>query len=208
MAYKQYLNIVRLILFLACTTFFIGNAKAANLFWNCADGSVTDITCWNPQQLPAAIDYLYVNNAGIANITSGDALVSSRNYIGYASGAGTLVQDGGNNTVANLFTAYIANNTGTSNGLYQLSGTGNLHVTTNEYLGYLYSSSVVVPQANASFVQDGGSHVVDGTFYHGYIYQTYPHASSVNVITSDYSLNSGSLTVHSNEYLGDRDGSY
>jgi hypothetical protein len=117
------------------------------------------------------------------SMTGSNALAATNEYFGDSNtstqpGYGVMIQSAGSNAVSNNLTLGQG---AQDEGVYNLSGTGSLTTTNNEYVGYL---------GTGSFTQSAGSNSVNGVLYLGY----------GSGSTGQYSLSgTGSLSVAGNE---------
>ena len=146
-------------------------------------GSVTVSLNINPPSLLGftldASGANYITFQQVAN----PVIVTGLEIIG-DTGRATYVQSGGTNS-SNSF--YMGGNIGSS-GTYSLSGSGQLNVTTNAYVGY---------QGSATFTQLGGTAAVNGGGNNG-LFIGFAYSSGAT-----YNLSGGNLTVANGmEHIG------
>ena len=182
------------ILFCALFSATTLNALATDYYWNVADGDWSVGTNWDPVGLPAYTDYTYIDNGGVARISSDQTI--ERIYAGFSNSSTAVVeQTDGTTTVYVLSLAAGHNSTATYNlvsgsisGLDSLgvgvkgSGEfnqlgGSVEFNFRLYLGSLSGSSGTYNLSDGYLYVDdeyvGGNHsVTPTTLAKGYFYQT------------------------------------
>ncbi|MEA2735971.1 MAG: hypothetical protein QOE14_2422 [Humisphaera sp.] len=144
----------------------------------------------NPNGYSTSIGALYLGYGGGSNGTytltgPSTSTVNGNAYVGY-SGVGSFDQSTGIQEIgggSGIHSFYFGYNAGSS-GSYTLSGTGNLTVNGNEYIGL---------SGNGSFKQTGGRHAVSGVLD----VAANPGSSGIYTISAG-SLTMGTLQVNAN----------
>lgn len=116
---------------LSASTLLPNIAVAADKYFSCANGDVSDASCWVGGVLPVSTDInAYIGKASIqtANLSSG-SFSSYIAYLGYSSGIGTFTQAGGTHTNTSLRlgfdgTGYYNLNDGTLTSTYEYINMG------------------------------------------------------------------------------------
>jgi hypothetical protein len=118
------------------------------------------------------------------NLSGGSFIVSGSGYVGWYGYDTTVNHSGGS---ASFGTLYMAQNDAYPS--YNLSGTGSLSVSGDEYLG-----AIGYGWGEAYFTQSGGSHSVGGTLYIGGYGYGYGYGYG-NGGPGNYTLNAGTLVT-------------
>ena len=156
-------------------------------------------------QLTVDEEYVGHDNTGLFTQSNGTHQVNGVLFLGYGSGTGTYNLSGGTLTAHTVYVGWKAtsffNQTG---GTHNVTGGSTLCLgfaagSMGTYTlddGNLNTDEVrIAENGSGTFIQNGGSHSVDGTMYVGHV--------NKSTEVGRYELHGGTLTVGSNEYVGD-----
>jgi hypothetical protein len=126
-----------------------------NVYLRQSDAVNRTVSYWNTAYPTAVINWFEIDATGTGTMTfsqSRDSLITTNEFIGY-NGKGTYSQSGGSHDVYSLRVGTLSS----SNGFYNLSGTGSL-TSDYEFIGQY---------GTGTFTQTGGSHSISTDFYLG-----------------------------------------
>ena len=147
----QRVAILSILVALVGVSFAAVPAGAASIFWaNAVSGVWSDSTNWNPQQVPGASDFAFINLAGTYTVTMDEDADILRFSVGASTGTQSLVMDGRVLTISSATAATVV-----LGGVLDMTG-GSL------LTGSSSLNNLAEVHLDSSQIDDGSRFVLDG----------------------------------------------